>query len=320
MSGWGRPREDLHGRVALVTGGSRGLGLLLARELGRQGCRVMIAARDAGELAAAATRLAGDVPELATHRCDVGVEGEAEELVEATVAAFGRLDVLVNNAGVIQVGPATAMTVEDYRDAMDAMFFGPLVLTYRALPYLREHGGTVINISSLGGRLPAPHLLPYDAAKFALAGLSGGLHAELAADGVHVLTVAPGLMRTGSHLGALFKGDHAREYAWFAAASGMPVLSMDAERAARRIVDAARRHKADLVLTPGAHLATRAYGLAPGLTARALTLVNRLLPAPPPHQGPAVRGAEARRKADSAVLDSATGLNDTAADRFQSGA
>src|SRR5690242_6610996 len=98
----GRRRQDLGGRVALVTGGSRGLGLLLARELGRQGCRVMIAARDGRELAEAAARLAGEVPELATHRCDVADEAAAGALVEATVEIFGRLDVLVNNAGVIQ--------------------------------------------------------------------------------------------------------------------------------------------------------------------------------------------------------------------------
>nr|WP_275666364.1 SDR family NAD(P)-dependent oxidoreductase [Streptomyces cinnamoneus] len=199
--------------------------------------------------------------------------------MEATEAAFGSLDVLVNNAGEIQVGPLSAMAEADFRSAMETMYFAPLRLVMAALPAMRARGeGRIVTISSLGGRVAAPHLLPYAGAKFAAAGLSEGLRAELAADGISVTTVLPGLMRTGSHTAARFSGQPGREYAWFAAAAGLPVLSMDAERAARAVVTAAERRRPEAVLSPVAKAAVRFHGVAPATTARLLALGARLLP------------------------------------------
>lgn len=142
---------------------------------------------------------------MLTVECDVTDRGQVEDLVRSVSERFGRLDVLVNNADIIEVGPVTAMTVDDFATAHDVMFWGMLYPTLAALPHLRRrHRGRIINITSVGGKISAPHLLPYNCAKFAAVGLSEGLRAELAGSGVSVTAVVPGLMRTGSHLRALF--------------------------------------------------------------------------------------------------------------------
>lgn len=285
--------RELSGRVALVTGASRGLGYLLARELGRHGCRVMICARDPEELERARQELERDGVEVSATPCDVADRAQVERLVEATVARYGALDVLVNNAGAISVGPVDTMTVTDFEDAMGVMFWGTVHTTLAGLPHLRRQRGRVVNITSIGGKVSSPHLLPYNCAKFAAVGFSEGLTAELARDGVAVTTVVPGLMRTGSPLNALFKGKAEREFAWFTIGDSLPGISMDAERAAQRIVRAARRGTPEVILTLPAKVAVRVHGVAPGTTTRVLGVVNRLLPTAgaPPH--PAGAGAEA---------------------------
>ncbi|MEU4211755.1 SDR family NAD(P)-dependent oxidoreductase [Streptomyces sp. NPDC026206] len=309
--------DRLHGGAALVTGSSRGLGLLIARELTRQGCKVMLCARDAEELAGAERMLRDEGADVRSTACDITDEPAARRLVEATEAAFGSLDILVNNAGIIQVGPVAAMTEADFRDAMETMYFAPLRLVLAAAGGMRERGGgRIVNVTSIGGRVPAPHLLPYVGAKFAAAGLSEGLRTELAADGISVTTVFPGLMRTGSHTAARFSGRAEQEYAWFATSAGLPVLSMDAERAARAIVRAAGRRRPELVLTAVAKAAVRLHGLAPATTTRALTVAARLMPAggtAPQHNVP---GRRAGRRLGSAVVNRITTLNDRAARRF----
>lgn len=276
-----RPPIDFRDRVALITGGSRGLGLLLARELALQGARLAILARDPDELDIARRELAavGHSRVLALP-CDVRRREDAEWAVAATVERFGRLDVLINNAGVVQVGPIEHMDLQDFEETLQVHFWGPLYFIRAALPHLREREGRIVNIASIGGKVAIPHMAPYCASKHALVGLSNTLRAELAKDRVWVTTVCPGLMRTGSHVNALFKGKRREELAWFALADSLPITSMSGRRAARRIVEACRHGEPHLILTPQARLAAAAATLAPGLTARALEIVNRLLPGP----------------------------------------
>jgi NAD(P)-dependent dehydrogenase (short-subunit alcohol dehydrogenase family) len=310
-------RRDQRGGVALVTGGSRGLGLLIARQLAARGYHLAICARDADELAAAESDLAARGALVLAVRCDVADRGQVDQMVKAVINRFGRLDVLVNNAGIIKVAPVTAMTVDDFTDAHAVMFWGMLYPTLAALPHLREHGrGRIINITSIGGKISAPHLLPYNCAKFAAVGLSEGLRAELTGNGVTVTTVVPGLMRTGSHLRAYFKGQRDKEFAWFALAATLPVLSMDAERAARRIVGAGIAGRAELILTPAAKLGVRVHGLFPGTTVRALGAVNRLLPKSAGPTEPAVTGLVASAELNSNLVHAATTLGRSAARRF----
>jgi NAD(P)-dependent dehydrogenase (short-subunit alcohol dehydrogenase family) len=271
---------DFKGKVVLITGGSRGLGLVLAREFAGEGARVAICARDEQELATARAELRKLGAEVLALQCDITNRTEVGEMVLRTLDRFGRIDVLVNNAGVIQVGPLEVMTHRDFEEAMKTHFWGPLHTILAVLPHMRRrHQGRIVNISSIGGKLSIPHLVPYSASKFALVGLSEGLRAELLQEGVVVTTVCPGLMRTGSPRNADFKGQHRAEYAWFSIADSLPITSINAQRAARQILQACRQGKAELVITIQAKVAVLLHGIFPGLTADLLGVVHRLLPA-----------------------------------------
>lgn len=274
-----RPRVSFRDKTVLITGGSRGLGLLLARRFLQEGARVIISGREPETLRRARTELAHLGGELLAVECDVRDQVQVDAMVSQVHERFGAVDVLVNNAGVIQAGPLESMTLEDFREAMDTHFWGPLYTTLAVLSEMKRRGeGRIVNISSFAGRVAAPHLIPYDASKFALTGLSDGLRAELAQDGILVTTVCPGLMRTGSPPNAYFKGDHEKEYAWFFLGDSLPGMSVNAERAAKQIVEACRRGDAELIIGLTAKLGVLARTLAPNLTLNLLAFINRQLP------------------------------------------
>ncbi|GHO70752.1 ketoacyl reductase [Ktedonobacter sp. SOSP1-52] len=277
--------QDLQGQVVVITGGSRGLGLAMAREFARQGCRLALCAREAKALEVVKeefTQKGVEITEIYIQTCDVSKHDQVDLFVSQVLNHFGRIDILVNNAGVITVGPQKSTTIEDYAEAMDIMYWGMVNMTFAVLPHMRERAsGRIVNITSIGGKVSVPHLLPYSAAKFAAVGFSEGMHAELAQDGITVTTVVPGLMRTGSHIHAYAKGDKEAEYAWFAMGATYPFISMQADRAARKIVDAARLGEAEVILSPQAKLLAGFHGLFPGLTSDILSVVNRLMPKAP---------------------------------------
>ncbi|HET7617646.1 MAG TPA: SDR family oxidoreductase [Vicinamibacterales bacterium] len=299
-------------RVVVITGGSRGLGLVLARQFADEGARLCLLARDPGELLRAREELEARGAAAMTVRCDVRRRGDVRAAVDAIVEQWGGVDVLVNNAGVIQVGPFEHMTHEDFENAMATHFWGPLNLMLEVVPIMRHRGfGRIVNISSIGGRIAVPHLGPYSASKFALVGLSDSARSELSRHGIRVTTVAPGLMRTGSPMNAQMKGRHRAEYAWFAIADSIPGLSIDAERAASQILDACRHGDAELTITPQAKLAVMANAVAPGAVARAMAIVSRLLPPPTGMSGDVMRKG---RESESRWAPSlATRLSDRAA-------
>lgn len=279
---WRKMNEyDLRGKTVLVTGGSRGLGLVLAREFARNGARVAICARDEQELQHARSDLQSRGADVMAVKCDVTNMMEVEQMMNRIRERFGKIDVLVNNAGTIQVGPLEVMNHEDFEKAMSTHFRGPLNTILAVLPEMRERqDGRIVNIASIGGKIGVPHLVPYCASKFALVGLSKGLYAELRKDGIAVTTVCPGLMRTGSPRNANFKGKHRDEYAWFSISDSLPVTSIKAERAARQIVDACKQGRAELIITIQAKIAVTIDALFPEISAEMLALVNRLLPEP----------------------------------------
>ena len=320
-----RGPDDLRGEVAVVTGASRGLGLLLARELAGQGCPLVICARDSAELDRAAGQLREAGADVTAVACDVTDEATPSRLVQAALERHGRLDIVFSNAGIIQVGPVRAASPEHFETALDTMALAPARLALAALPVMRgQRHGRIVTIASIGGKLSVPHLLPYSTAKFAAVGFSEGLRAELGRGPVTVTTVVPGLMRTGSHLQARFTGQAGKEFTWFALGASLPLISMDAERAARQIIGAVRHRRAEVILTPAAQLISRIAGLTPGLTSDALHLVQRLaLPAPagPPTDpaqdrsegtpGHALNPAVSRK-----AFDRLTALGRAAASRF----
>lgn len=277
---WKGFREiSLRGKVALVTGSSRGLGFAIAQELAREGAHLVICARNEEELRWAQDDLQSIGAEVLAVPCDVSDPDQVRHMFEQVRQRFGAVDVLINNAGVISVGPVQSQRLEDYEEAMKIIYWGTVYPTLEALPgMLARRAGHIANITSIGGRVAVPHLLPYCAAKFAAVGFSEGMHAELAKDGISVTTVVPGLMRTGSHVNAYFKGDHRKEFAWFSVGASNPLTAISARRAARSIVRAIKRGKSDLVLSPQAKLLALAHGIAPGTISTAMGLTNRVLP------------------------------------------
>lgn len=289
-------------KVIVITGGSRGLGLALAEELGREGARLVLSARDGDELARARELLIerqcvrnGD--DIFLFTADLRSAEEAEELIRQSSRRFGRVDVLINNAGIITVGPVESQTVADFRDVMDTNFFSGLHCTLAVLPQmLARKDGAIVNIASIGGKVAVPHLLPYAASKFAAVGFSEGLSAELRGKGIRVTTVCPGLMRTGSHLNAQFKGEAEREYCWFSIAAGFPGVSTSVRSAARRVVAAISDGKREIAITPQAMFAARFANVMPSVTSLVLEIINLTLPSAPRGATPKYRGAEVRER------------------------
>jgi NAD(P)-dependent dehydrogenase (short-subunit alcohol dehydrogenase family) len=272
---------DLRDKTVLITGGSRGLGLVMAREFAREGSRLVLCARDDLELQQAGADVEEFGAEVMTVPCDITDRQAVNEMIAGVNAQFGAIDVLVNNAGIIQVGPLEVMTMEDFERAMQSHFWGPLNTIMAVLPSMRQQkSGRIVNISSIGGKVSVPHLIPYSASKFALVGLSKGLRAELLKDGISVTTVCPGLMRTGSPRNADFKGQHRYEYAWFSISDSLPLLTVAAENAARQVVRACKRGQAELVISVPAKLAVLFDALFPELMSQMLGVANQLLPAP----------------------------------------
>jgi|SRR5579859_545016 len=277
---WRRLRAiDLRGQVVVITGSSRGLGFALAQEFARQGAKLALSARNERDLQVARNTIADLGAEVLAVPCDVRDRAQAERLIDQATARFGQVDVLVNNAGTIMVGPQEAQTLDDFEEALGTMFWGTVYTSLAVLPQMRmRQSGRIVNITSIGGKVSVPHLLSYSSAKFAAVGFSEGLHAELAKDGVKVVTVVPGLMRTGSHVNAIFKGRHREEYTWFSLGASLPPVAISARRAARQIAQATRRGDTEVMVGLSAQVVTRLHGLFPGITTQTLGIVNRLLP------------------------------------------
>ena len=280
-------RRAVLGKVVVITGGSRGRGLQIAEVFGKNGAHLVLAARDADELSEALAVLHGrgaisNSGTALTVVCDVTKPENCVHLVEQTINRYGRIDVLINNAGIIDVAPFQDQPLQAFEESMQINFFGALHTIRAALPHMqRSRSGSIVNIGSIGGKIGVPHLLPYVASKYALTGFTQGLRAELAGTGVKVTLVNPGLMRTGSHVNARFGGDSQAEYDWFSLGAMLPGASISARSAAQRIFNATVDGRAEITITPQAWLAARIVGVAPGFAANAAGLLTRtLLPKP----------------------------------------
>jgi short-subunit dehydrogenase len=282
-------------KIALITGGSRGLGLEIARQICACGGNVALIARDAEELSRAENDLDRFATEVLTIQCDLLETAQIQSAVQQTLQRFGKIDILINNAGIIEIGPVEHMQLKDFDRAMRLHFWAPFILYLLIAPHMRANGGRIVNISSIGGRIAVPHMAAYSASKFALTGFSDAIRAELARDNIFVTTVTPGLMRTGSHIHAKFKGDYSAEYKWFDRSQKIPFASISVDRAARKILNACRRGKPALVMPCSTYFIIAAHALFPNLTARVMKIVNRSMPPRVSKSGDEARsGAEVR--------------------------
>lgn len=271
---------DLQGKVALITGGSRGFGLAMAEEFAKAGTKLILCSRESDELEQAQTMLREAGATVLTVRCDVTNTEQIQQMIAQATEYFGQIDILVNNAGIISAGPWDTLTRSDFEESMNIIFWGTYNTTMAVLPQMRERGtGRIVNIASVGGKVSVPHLLSYASAKFAVVGFSEGLHAELAQEGIDVVTVAPGLMRTGSQVNAIIKGDkHKEEYTLFTLIDTLPGSSISVQRAAQQVVNATKRGDTELIITLPAQILARLQGAFPSLITDILTLSTRFLP------------------------------------------
>jgi short-subunit dehydrogenase len=278
--------------------------------------RIVLCARDEEELERARGGLAQEGIDATALPGDVTDGHGMRTLVADVEENLGPVDLLVNSAGIIQVGPAEAMTVEDYRRAMDVLFYGPLHAAEAVLPGMRaRRRGTIVNVTSIGAAVGIPHLAPYDAAKFAARGWSEALGAEAAKHGIDVITVVPGLMRTGSFGRALVKGRRYAEASIFSLLASLPLVTVSAERAARRVVRAIEHGERFVIIGLPARLLRLAHSLMPGAIVATLGFVNRFLPtaAPGERHGIALPAELFRRGLARSIL---TALGERAARRY----
>lgn len=274
-------RHELKGKSVFITGGSRGLGLSLAWNALRRGARVTLVARDKDELARGKDILRGAFPnaEIYICVCDVTEPGQLQAAIEQAIQQMKGIDLLVNNAGAILVGPQGSMTNDDFEAQMQVHLYAAINATKFVLEHFKDRGeGHILNISSLGGKVAVPHMLPYAASKFALAGYSQGLAAELAPLGVCVTTAYPTVMRTGSPIQAVFKGDHEREFMWFQSLDVLPGLSLSADEAAKRILDAVEKGQTEVILSVPAKVRVMAGYFFPETVNAMMAFAARLLP------------------------------------------
>jgi meso-butanediol dehydrogenase / (S,S)-butanediol dehydrogenase / diacetyl reductase len=184
-------------RVAIVTGGSSGIGLATARQLREEGCRVVICARSE-ERVAGTIEVLGGGPDLFGVVADLGRAGDGSRLVERAVARFDALDVLVNAHGIQGApGPIAGMPRSAWQEVLDVNLLGPIETMAAAIPHLRAAGGgAVVNVSSIDYMQTEPGIAPYGVSKAALVAFTKYAASESAGDGIRVNAVAPGWVRT----------------------------------------------------------------------------------------------------------------------------
>ena len=289
-----RTAQAFSAKVVLITGASRGLGLLLARRFAEAGARLALLSRSRADVEATRNDPALGDTEVLALGCDVTSRTEVQRAVRNVIRAYGHIDVVINNAGIIKVGPFASMDEKDFEEAMGTHFWGPLYMIWATLPYLRQRGGRMVNISSIGGVIAVPHLAPYISSKFALSGLSEALTSELADEGIRVTTVYPVTIRTGSPYNVAAKGRVEKEFDWFTLGDSLPLVSKNAERAARQIVRACAAGKPRLIISTQARLAIMTDAVLPNVFSRIMSSIARVLPDRPRRERPEHSGWEAR--------------------------
>jgi NAD(P)-dependent dehydrogenase (short-subunit alcohol dehydrogenase family) len=271
-------KYNLKGKVVLITGGSRGLGLVLARQLAEIGAKIVICSRTIDQLGNAHMELENKGAEILSLAVDVTDPAQVDSMIKDVMGYHGRIDVLINNAGIVQVAPQEALTIADYDIAMKTNFWASLYTMLSTIPHMKFQGeGRIVNITSIGGKVAVPHMLPYTASKFALVGLSEGMHAELKKSNITVTTIVPHLMKTGSPRNVAVKGDHEAEYAWFKIADSSP-MSQDVEISAARIIKAIEYGETEAVLSFTAKAATIIQALIPGWMGTLMSTANSFMP------------------------------------------
>ncbi|UYL07258.1 SDR family oxidoreductase [Bdellovibrio sp. SKB1291214] len=305
--------RSLKNSVVVISGGSRGLGLLLGKEFAQQGASVALLARDTEELARAKKIIELAVPtaEVLVLECDCTKPHQVDQAIGDIMKTFGQIDVVVNNAGIISTAPFENASKKDFEDSLDIHFWAPFYVNRACLPHLKA-GARIVNISSIGGMVPVPHHAAYCTGKYALRGYSQSLRLALMKQGIYVTTVCPGLMRTGSARNAKVKGQFKKEHAWFSLMASAPLITINAEKAARRIVSATKTGQAEISVTLMSRVAAIFNTHFPGIYADIGSVANLLLPNPTEDSRTTLDGKNAESFISPSFL---TTLGDEAAEK-----
>ena len=254
--------------TVLITGASQGIGKATALLFARQGYDLVLAARQPERLEAIASEVRALGRNALAVPTDVRDPEQVNTLVEKTLEYYGTLDVLINNAGIYLLGSVEGFSLSDWHQAMDTNFWGYVHTLHALLPHFLERGkGTIVNVSSIGGKVPIPYQVPYTASKYAVTGLTQSLHAELEPKGIKVCGVYPNFISTDLMERAIFRGKdeedaQAREDLVRKGLS-VPIIEKP-DDVAQAIWDAVKHQKSD-VMVGSANVSNASYKLFPGL-------------------------------------------------------
>jgi NAD(P)-dependent dehydrogenase (short-subunit alcohol dehydrogenase family) len=256
--------------VVFITGGSTGIGAAVGVQFAREGAKVALAARNAERLAVAVGAVEAVGGEALAETCDVTDLASIDAAVARTIARFGRIDVVLANAGFGVNGLFAELTTDDYRRQFDTNFFGVLDTAYATLPHLVASRGRLGIVSSVLGSIARPTMSAYTSSKFALTGLCGAIASELVPRGVSVTCISPGMVASDFQRVDNFGQFHPE---WKDAERGRFVVPAD--RAAREIVNALYKRKFDAVITGHGRLGVIVNRHAPWLVRFALARMTR---------------------------------------------
>lgn len=242
--------ETYHGQVVIVTGASAGIGKALALSLARQGAKIVLAARRAERLQQVAEECRDLGGEALVVQMDVGVEKQCKTLIEKTIKTFGRIDMLINNAGFNVVSLFEDLPdLRLFKHCIDVNFFGSVNCIYFALPYLIQSKGRIVGISSTAGKTAIPYNSPYVSSKYAMHGFYDSLRMEMKRHGVGVTVICPWWVTTEFHTAQMNKNGIPRgeEHGRDLYKKGM----MTPETCARIILNAAQKRRREVLMGPG---------------------------------------------------------------------
>ncbi|MGB2604408.1 MAG: SDR family NAD(P)-dependent oxidoreductase [Candidatus Sulfotelmatobacter sp.] len=254
---------ELAGKVAVVTGASMGIGEAIAKIFADQGAKVVMLSRDAGRVEAARGRIGQSELTLAMT-CDVRHREDIDRAIGLTLHHFQRVDIWVNNAGHGLLDSVAQMEMAAFREMFETNFFGAVAAMQAVIPVMRQQGGgTIINISSVAGHIPLPFHAGYSATKFALNAIGKAARVELKKDGIHVLTVCPGYVRTQFGKNVVLGNEQKK-------VRPDSVRGITAERVARATLQGYRKQKREVIVPWTMYVPQKIYQLLPGLVERAM--------------------------------------------------
>jgi len=259
---------ELAGKVVVITGASMGIGEAIAKIFADQGASVVMLSRDASRLEEARARV-GHTERTLALTCDVRHREDIDRAIGLTVHHFQRIDVWVNNAGHGLLDSVAQLNMAACREMFDTNFFGAIGAMQAVIPVMRRQGvGTIINISSVAGHIPIPFHAAYSATKFALNAMGKAARVELKADGIHVLTVCPGYVRTAFGKNAVQGNEMKR-------VRPQSVRGITAERVARATLHGYLKQKREVIVPWTMYVPQKIYQLSPWLVEWAMAKMSK---------------------------------------------